>query len=131
MITAVSNQPDLSALVSPTDTAGDELDRNAFLKLLITQIQMQDPLEPMPAHDYIAQLAEFSTVEQLQSANLQLFILYQAQAVSQALLLIGHNISTGDDGISGMVDAVVFTDGQPKLIVGGQEVDPGDVIQVW
>ncbi len=131
MITAVSNQPALSALVSPTDTAGDELDRNAFLRLLILQIEMQDPLEPMQAHDYLAQLAEFSTVEQLQSTNLQLSILYQAQAVSQALLLIGRNISTGDDGVSGMVDAVVFTDGQPKLIVDGQEVDPGDVTQVW
>ncbi len=92
---------------------------------------MQDPLEPMGSQEYIAQLAQFSALEQLQGANLQLAVLHHVQAVCQALLLIGRTIATGEDGVSGVVEGVSFVDGQPKLIVGGEEVDPGDVTQVW
>jgi flagellar basal-body rod modification protein FlgD len=107
------------------------LGRDAFLQLLITQIQTQDPLEPLSAREFVAQLAQFSTVEQLQAANLQLAILHQVEATSQALALIGRSISTADGKTAGLVSAVVFTDGQPKLVVGDAEVDPGDVARVW
>jgi len=108
-----------------------EMGREAFLKLLVTQIQMQDPLEPLKAENFVAQLAQFSSVEQLESANLQLSIMQQAHATSQALLLIGRNIATGEGGVTGVVQEVVFADGQPKLLVGGQQVNPGDVTRVW
>ncbi len=117
-----------SVFSQPADSG---LGQDAFLRLLITQIQMQDPLEPLSATEYVAQLAQFSAVEQLQSANLHLEILYQAQAVCQALVLIGRNVSTADDAVTGIVDAVVFSDGQLKLLVGDQEVDPGDIVRVW
>jgi flagellar basal-body rod modification protein FlgD len=113
------------------DTSGDDgLGRDAFLKLLVTQIQMQDPLEPMGAQEYIAQLAQFSSLEQLQSANLQLAVLQHMQAVSQAVLLIGHTVTTGEDGPTGLVDGITFVDGQPMLLVGGKTVEPGDVVGV-
>ena len=105
-----------------SETTGPALGQDAFLRLLITQIQMQE---------YIAQLAQFSTVEQLQATNLHLGILYQAQAVSQAVLLIGKHVETADGSVSGLVDAVIFADGQPKLVVGDEQINPGDVIQVW
>jgi flagellar basal-body rod modification protein FlgD len=114
-----------------SEVTGLELGRDAFLRLLVTQIQMQDPLEPLKAQDFIAQLAQFSSVEQLESANLQLGILQHSEATSQALLLIGRSIATGEGGISGVVEAVVFADGQPKLLVGGEQVNPGDVTRVW
>jgi flagellar basal-body rod modification protein FlgD len=117
---------------SPSTQANDQvMGRDAFLKLLVTQIQMQDPLEPLKAENFIGQLAQFSSVEQLESANLQLSIMQQAEATSQALLLIGRNIATSEGGISGAVQAVVFEDGQPKLLVDGQQVNPGDVTRVW
>ena len=106
------------------------LDRDAFLRLLITQIQMQDPLEPMSAGEYVAQLATFSNLEQLQNANIQLAVLNHVQAVCQAFLLIGRTITTVDNGVSGTVTGITFQDGQPKLLVGDQVVDPGDVVGV-
>ena len=112
-------------------TGNDELGRDAFLKLLTTQIQMQDPLSPLSGHEFIAQLAQFSTVEQLESSNLQLTILQRAEAITQSLALIGRQIATRDESVSGLVEAVIFTDGQPKLVVGGEQIDPGDVIRVW
>jgi len=107
------------------------LGQDAFLKLLVTQIQMQDPMEPMSAQEYVGQLAQFSSVEQLQSANVQLAVLQHMEAVCQALLLIGRTISTGEEGVTGVVEGVTFVEGQPKLVVGEDEVDPGDVTQVW
>jgi flagellar basal-body rod modification protein FlgD len=131
MITAATNATGTtpSSLFSVSDADG--LGRDAFLKLLVTQIQAQDPFEPLSAREFIAQLAQFSTVEQLQSSNLQLAILQRGEATSQALLLIGRHITTGEDGVTGLVEAVVFREGQPKLVVGEHEVDPGDVVRVW
>lgn len=131
MISAVSSasqtsQPDIFG-----QAEAEGLGQDAFLKLLVTQIQMQDPLEPMSAQEYIGQLAQFSSVEQLQSANVQLSVLQHMEGVCQALLLIGRTVSTGDDGVTGVVEGVTFAEGQPKLIVGDSEVDPGSVTQVW
>ncbi len=120
-----------TATSAASQIAGQGLGRDAFLKLLVTQIQMQDPLEPMKAENFVAQLAQLSSVEQLENTNLQLSVLQHAEATSQALLLIGRNIATKDDGISGKVQAVVFSEGQPKLLIGDQQVDPGDVVRVW
>ena len=112
-------------------TGSDELDRDAFLKLLVVQIQMQDPLSPLTGQEFIAQLAQFTTVEQLETTNLQLTILQRAEAITQSLALIGRQITTRDESVSGLVEAVIFTDGQPKLVVGDEQIDPGDVIRVW
>jgi flagellar basal-body rod modification protein FlgD len=92
---------------------------------------MQDPFQPLTAEQFVAQLAQFSSVEQLENANLRLAVLEHAEATSQALLLIGRNVATQEGEVAGLVEAVVFADGQPKLVVGGQQVDPGDVIRVW
>jgi flagellar basal-body rod modification protein FlgD len=61
--------------VSPTNWAtstrepNQELDRDAFLRLLITQLQHQDPLNPMDDRDFIAQMAQFSALEQMTNLN--------------------------------------------------------------
>jgi len=47
-------------------SAPDALGRNAFLNLLVTQLQNQDPLEPQADGEFLAQLAQFSSLEQLQ-----------------------------------------------------------------
>lgn len=112
-------------------TGNDELDRTTFLRLLTIQIQMQDPLSPLPGHEFIAQLAQFSIVEQLETTNLQLTLLQRAETVTQSLALIGRQITTIDEAVSGLVEAVIFIDGQPKLVVGDEQIDPGDVIRVW
>lgn len=53
------------ALSSATDTLG----RNAFLNLLVTQLQNQDPTQPQADGEFLAQLAQFSQLEQLQQLN--------------------------------------------------------------
>ncbi len=53
------------SLASATDTLG----RNAFLNLLVTQLQNQDPTQPQADGEFLAQLAQFSQLEQLQQLN--------------------------------------------------------------
>ncbi|WP_082760087.1 flagellar hook assembly protein FlgD [Abyssisolibacter fermentans] len=46
-----------------------QVDKDSFLKLLVTQLQNQDPLNPMDDKEFIAQMAQFSTLEQIQNLN--------------------------------------------------------------
>jgi len=75
--------------------ANDELGRNDFLNLLVTQLQYQDPLNPMDSADFTAQLAQFSSLEQLTNMNSQLEELAVKQTAvnnSQTVSYIGRTV---------------------------------------
>jgi|HigsolmetaAR206D_1030411.scaffolds.fasta_scaffold64202_2 Flagellar hook capping protein len=69
MVEGVSNSytTDASAATQSPATPPDELSKDAFLQLLIAQIRHQDPLNPADGAEFMAQLAQFSTLEQLMS----------------------------------------------------------------
>jgi len=80
--------------------ATSELGKDAFLKLLVTQLQYQDPLNPTENEEFVAQLAQFSQVEQLTTANDSLQTLYTAMAsmnnASMTQLLGKEGLAKGD-----------------------------------
>jgi flagellar basal-body rod modification protein FlgD len=89
--------------------ATKELDRDAFLSLLVTQLQNQDPLNPTDSTEFTAQLAQFSSLEQLGNVNDNLKQLQDFQASinnSQAVTLIGKEITANGNSLN-------FADGQP------------------
>lgn len=57
---------------SPGTTMQDALGRDAFMRLLLTQLQHQDPTQPQADGEFLAQLAQFSALEQLQQVNTKL-----------------------------------------------------------
>ena len=63
--------------------AGDSLGRNDFLTLLVTQLQNQDPLNPMESQDFTAQMAQFSSLEQLFDVNASLANIHEAIAANE------------------------------------------------
>ena len=74
---------------------GNELDKEAFLKLLLTQLKNQDPTSPMESHQMAAQLAQFSSLEQLSNINSSIEGLAKSQKPSQqfeALKMIGKAV---------------------------------------
>lgn len=77
--------------------AGDNtLDKDAFLKLMLAQMKHQDPTNPMQSHEMAAQLAQFTSLEQLNNINSTLESMQQAQAPAgnfQALAFIGKKVS--------------------------------------
>lgn len=97
--------------VAPQNT----LDSNDFLTLLVTQLKSQDPLNPMDSTQFTAQLAQFSSLEQLRSINsgLETLQLYQASMNNaQALSFIGKNVTVVGNSIaveSGKADSIPFT----------------------
>jgi len=101
--------------------------KNDFLKLLITELKFQNPLEPLESKEYIAQLATFSTLEQLQNLNEQFSTMW-------AVNLIGKNVKASDEKgyVSGEVRGVSLSQGGLKLILGdgGRTVFLKDVIEI-
>ncbi len=64
-----ATSPFQTANPSQTTATADTLGRNAFLNLLVTQLQNQDPTQPQADGEFLAQLATFSSLEQLQQLN--------------------------------------------------------------
>jgi len=87
-------------LNSVDNQAKKELDRNAFFKLLITQLQNQDPLKPMEDKEFIAQMAQFSSLEQMNNMNENMNKFMDVQKINQNSALIGKTVEkevTEDD----------------------------------
>ena len=90
-------------------SGGEDLDKDAFLQLLVTQLRHQDPMSPVENADFLAQLAQFSSVEQLQDINSGTqtgLLLQQSITNSLAASLIGKDVLVG-------TDAVTVTGGEP------------------
>jgi len=99
-----------------------ELGKDDFLKLLITQLQYQDPLNPASDTEFIAQLAQFSSLEQMQNLN-------RSFAYSSGISLIGKYISAeveDENGkykfVDGRVDTVCIINGEVYAVVGEDKV---------
>ena len=119
---------------SATGASEETLGKDTFLRLLITQIRYQDPLSPMDDREFIAQLAQFSTLEQMQQMNTGFAAFQLMSLTTQALALVGKQVTAQVPGatapITGTVDAVTFKDGKPLLVIGGQEIDLSYVAEV-
>jgi flagellar basal-body rod modification protein FlgD len=93
--------------------------QNDFLKILLTQLQFQDPLKPLDNQDFIAQLAQFTNLEQTRELDDSVNTLLTIQSASQSIGLIGKtvDVSSGSGTVTGSVTTVTFSSGQPKLTV--------------
>ena len=107
------------------------LDKNDFLKILITQLSHQDPTQPMDDKEFIAQMAQFSSLEQITNMSTGLSKVADLLAKSQAVGLLGSmvDVSDGNGTVSGMVDAVTGGD-YPQILVGGQYYDASQVQKI-
>lgn len=107
------------------------LDKDDFLKILITQLQNQDPTKPMEDREFIAQMAQFSSLEQMNNMSRQFTELSSALKGSGAMNLIGRDvrITRGDTLVTGTVEAV--TRGPyPQVLVNGSYFDYDDITEV-
>ena len=106
---------------APDATA--QLDYDAFLQLLVAQMQNQDPMEPMNSSDYVAQLATFSQVEKTIQTNDRISEVLTAVRLQQAEGIVGRTVSTGDGQISGPVaSAKVSADKVIAILADGREI---------
>ena len=132
-------------------TTNSTTDKNMFLKLMLKQMEYQDPTEPTSNEEWLSQLAQYSSLEEVQNTNTALANLqttmnsltesFNASAgISQTLSLLGNDVTllnpvtdangnyvTGDDGkvktetISGTVEEASFDNGSGMIKVNGKE----------
>ena len=102
--------------------AKSALGKDDFLKLLLVQLSNQDPLKPMEDKEFIAQLAQFNSLEQMQQVNTHLIDMLAGMSLSQASSMIGKFVEAGQ--VSGVVNAVTMADGKAKLTL---DTDQGAV----
>jgi flagellar basal-body rod modification protein FlgD len=103
-----------------------------FLTLLIAQIQNQNPLEPVSDTDFLNQLAQFSTVQGIQTLNASFGEMLKLQQLTQGSELLGKQIEfTQDDGTSqtGRVNSVVVDNGKILLEIGNGTQVPLDQVK--
>ena len=102
-------------------TGKANLDRDDFLKLLITQLQHQDPTSPVEDKDFIAQMAQFSSLEQMTNMSTGFQKLSGLLASSEASQVLGKTVEirNGDNLVRGIVDRVVRGDSPLVGVNGG------------
>jgi len=102
-----------------------ELGQDAFMQLLLAQLRYQDPLTPMDDREFITQLAQFSSLSEIQKLNETMTQMASVQGLADATSFIGKTVfGLGEDGaqVTGAVEAALLRDGKVYLRVAGQEV---------
>lgn len=134
-ITAMQNLTEYNKINSARTT--DTSDKDMFLSLMLQQMQNQDPTEPMDNQQWLSQLAQYSSLEQMTQMNEGLTNLATAleslssgvaqnSGISQTLSLIGKEVDVvadpknPDKTITGTVTEATFDDGEGKIKVNGK-----------
>jgi flagellar basal-body rod modification protein FlgD len=121
---------------APLGSTG-QLGKQDFLKLLMAQMQNQDPMKPMDDSAMIAQMAQFAALEETQSLKAVIQQSSNTQTISQAATLIGKYIRADQSDSTSIVGAVTgvrfeTTDGAvtPVIQVGGKDVVYSTINQI-
>ncbi|MED4956611.1 flagellar hook capping FlgD N-terminal domain-containing protein [Paenibacillus sp. FSL R5-0527] len=129
-----------------SSTKTSELGKDDFLKLMITQLQYQDPLSPMDNAQFVAQTAQFTSLEQLVNISDQLAAMKESLGNESGLIgkevtwvvetkTGNYDVKTGKGEVivetdSGIVDSIIVRDGIHYVKVGDKEIKISDVQQV-
>jgi flagellar basal-body rod modification protein FlgD len=127
----IGNAPSLSANQAAENNS--QLKMDDFLQLLTSQITNQDPLEPMKDTEFISQMANIASLEQMQqfTQGFSKFADSHGEMLAQSYIGNYVMINHGIKEISGRVDAVEkLEDGSIRLEVDGESYDPKDVSRV-
>ena len=104
---------------SSATTQSSSLNMQDFLKILLTQLNYQDPMKPMDNQEFMAQLAQFTTLEQTQQLNTKIDQLISTQAALQSVGLIGRtaDITVTSGTVTGTIKALSLSGDSPQLTV--------------
>ena len=109
-------------------------DKQMFLELMVAQLRNQDPMNPQDSSEFLAQTAQFTSLEKLGAVADQTSQALAAQMAFGASSLVGRSVTYLDaDGlteVAGTVDLVRFTPAGPVLTVGGAEVPISSLVTV-
>jgi flagellar basal-body rod modification protein FlgD len=113
-------------------SAGQSLGKDDFLKLLITQLAHQDPTAPMEDKEFIAQMAQFSSLEQMTGMAKDFARLADIVSGQEATSALGRSVEVmeGDNLVQGTVKAIT-RGGSPQILVNGNYYNWSQVTQIY
>lgn len=121
------------AATSSTTGANSFGDQKVFLELMVAQMRYQDPLNPADSSEFMAQTAQFTALEKMQSVADQTALLFSSQMAFGATSMIGQTVRWYDEsGVeqSGTVQGATYLSTGPMLSVDGNQVPITGVISV-
>lgn len=107
-----------SSLASSTKKSGSTMDKDAFLGLLVAQMKYQDPLEPTSNTEFVAQYAQFSSLEQMQNMSATLELSRASTLVGQIVSVNTTDSSGQSTTIQGKVDYVIYENNKAYVSIG-------------
>ena len=107
-----------------------ELGKEEFLKLLTTQLTYQDPLNPQSDNEFIAQLAQFSSLEQMQNLNSTFNNTSAYSLIDKYVEIESTDETGGTKSAEGIVDSVRVNKNGAQVVVDGQSFDVSDIYKV-
>ncbi len=111
---------------------GNAFDQDAFLRILVAQLSSQDPLNPLDQNQFIAQMAQFTQVEQTLKLNQNLQALGNTLRFSASMLVGAHVQYTKDSGqaATGTIQAVLFEKDSVRVRMDDGSICPLDSISL-
>ncbi|HEX7058025.1 MAG TPA: flagellar hook capping FlgD N-terminal domain-containing protein [Bacilli bacterium] len=112
------------------------LGKDEFMKILIAQLSNQDPMQPLQDQDFIAQMAQFTTLEQTMNMASEIRLLRQSLGWSASLLgktVTWQDLTAADETAqmkSGVVSAIVIKDGVQHAQVGEEEIPLDQIVSI-
>lgn len=124
--TTVASGKDPITGLSMSSSAGKQtLGADDFMKLLTTQLTSQDPMNPMKDTEFISQMANFTSLEQMRTLSKSFETFTSDQKMSAAPAFLGRNVTvkdaTGD--VTGLVDSITLKNGKPAIVINGKSYD--------
>jgi flagellar basal-body rod modification protein FlgD len=111
-----------------------DLGREQFLQLLVAQLQNQDPLEPVKNENFVAQLAQFSTLEGIEKLNVSFEDIFSLQQLTQGSNLIGRQATFVDAATNetrqGAVESFSVDGDRLQLKIDGTQVPISQVVEI-
>lgn len=109
----------ISGVSGNSDLQASSISQQDFFRLLVTQLSFQDPLKPIDNEAFLAQIAQFTSLEQTRQMNDRVNTLLTIQSSTQAIGLIGRTVevATATGSVVGKVTTLSFQSGTPFLTV--------------
>ncbi len=128
---------------STTNSTSNTLDKDAFLKLLLTELKYQDPTNPVEDKEFMSQMASFSSLEQMQNLNSSFTKLSDnitsnllpGLMLQQASSMIGREVGYPDPDdtsstLTGIIESVLLKDGVSYYVIDGEEIAASTISKI-
>jgi flagellar basal-body rod modification protein FlgD len=108
------------------------LSKDTFLKILVAQLSHPDPFAPQDPGAFVTEMSQIALLEQLLNLSTRMESLYRLEALTQAAAVIGREVvvTAGNEKVSGTVEKVVVNGDKVLLVVGGNQYDVANLVEV-